>query len=175
VFAECHRVLKDDGLLVFTYHHSRTEGWSALAQAVIGSGFSIVNAHPIKAEMSVATPKSQAKDPIQLDIIMVCRKQEYDNRPKADALNALESARKKSALKISKLTSSGLKLSKNDCRIVLTSQFIAELGPFAMTKNISVSLLACQAVLDADVNTSLPLETDSNHSQLELDFETTSI
>ncbi len=31
VFAECRRVLKDDGLLAFTYHHSRPEGWTSLA------------------------------------------------------------------------------------------------------------------------------------------------
>ena len=42
VFAECRRVLKDDGLLVFTYHHSRPEGWSSLAQAIYGAGFSVV-------------------------------------------------------------------------------------------------------------------------------------
>ena len=37
-------------------------------------GFVVVNSHPVKSEMSVATPKSQAKEPIQLDIIIVCRK-----------------------------------------------------------------------------------------------------
>ena len=75
VFRECHRILKDDGLLVFTYHHSRDEGWTALAEAVLGAGFTVVNSQPVKAEMSVATPKSQAKEPIQLDIIIVCRKE----------------------------------------------------------------------------------------------------
>jgi putative DNA methylase len=74
VFCECHRILKDDGLLVFTYHHSRDEGWQALTEAVLGAGFRVVNSQPVKSEMSVATPKSQAKEPIQLDIIVVCRK-----------------------------------------------------------------------------------------------------
>ena len=75
VFRECHRVLKDEGLLVFSYHHSREEGWHSLAEAIFGAGFSVINSHPVKAEMSGATPKSQAKEPIQLDIIIVCRKQ----------------------------------------------------------------------------------------------------
>src|SRR5262249_12211208 len=35
VFAECARVLKNDGLLIFTYHHSREEGWMALADAIL--------------------------------------------------------------------------------------------------------------------------------------------
>ena len=74
VFLECNRVLKQEGLLVFTYHHSRDEGWTALAEAVLGAGFFVVNAHPLKSEMSVATPKAQTKEPIQLDIAIVCRK-----------------------------------------------------------------------------------------------------
>ena len=40
VFRECGRILKDDGLLVFTYHHSRDEGWTALAEAILGRGSS---------------------------------------------------------------------------------------------------------------------------------------
>src|SRR5262249_32496015 len=30
VFSECYRVLKNGGLLVFSYHHSREEGWHSL-------------------------------------------------------------------------------------------------------------------------------------------------
>jgi putative DNA methylase len=63
VFRECHRVLKDQGLLVFTYHHSRDEGWESLAYAVLGAGFVVVNSQPVKAEMSGATPVAAAKDP----------------------------------------------------------------------------------------------------------------
>ncbi|MGH9424739.1 MAG: adenine-specific DNA methylase, partial [Terriglobia bacterium] len=80
VFKECRRVLRRDGLLIFTYHHSRPEGWTSLVEAVFGAGFSVVNAHPVKAEMSVAAPKSQAKEPIQLDIVLVCRPSEQDSR-----------------------------------------------------------------------------------------------
>ena len=74
VFQECHRVLKDNGMLIFTYHHSRSKGWQSVIKAILESGFFVINSHPVKSEMSVATPKSQAKEPIQLDIIIVCRK-----------------------------------------------------------------------------------------------------
>ncbi|MCH8047257.1 MAG: adenine-specific DNA methylase, partial [Planctomycetes bacterium] len=99
VFAECCRVLRDDGLLAFTYHHSRPEGWTSLATAVHGAGFSIVNAHPVKAEMSVATPKSQAKEPIQLDVILVCVKRELDDRKAPPPNVAFERACEKSFAK----------------------------------------------------------------------------
>jgi hypothetical protein len=74
VFRDCHRVLKDDGLLIFTYHHSRSEGWSAILEATHEAGFYIEATHPVKSEMSVAIPKQQAKSPIDIDIIVVGRK-----------------------------------------------------------------------------------------------------
>ena len=74
VFEDCHRVLKDDGLLIFTYHHSRPEGWSAILEAIHEAGFYIEATHPVKSEMSVAIPKQQAKSPIDIDIIIVGRK-----------------------------------------------------------------------------------------------------
>jgi putative DNA methylase len=129
VFSECRRVLKPGGLLVFTYHHSRAEGWSSLADAVYGAGFSIVNAHPVKAEMSVATPKSQAKEPIQLDVILVCRNREEDQRPRLPPTDACDKAVDLASNKIERLAVSGLTLSRNDCRVVVFSQFLSALGP----------------------------------------------
>jgi hypothetical protein len=74
VFKECHRVLKRDGLLVFTYHHSRIDGWLALYRAIRESGFYATHAHPVKSEMAVAIPIQQSKTPINFDLIIVCRK-----------------------------------------------------------------------------------------------------
>ena len=74
VFRDCHRVLKDDGLLIFTYHHSRSEGWSAILEAIHEAGFYVEATHPVKSEMLVAIPKQQAKSPIDIDIIVVGRK-----------------------------------------------------------------------------------------------------
>jgi putative DNA methylase len=124
VFRECRRILKDDGLLVFTYHHSRDEGWEALGQAVLGAGFVVVNSHPVKAEMSVAAPKSLAKDPIQLDIIVVCRKQEAAGVCEPLSIpGAIESA----SSKLKRLLDEGFTLSRNDRRIVLFGQLLATL------------------------------------------------
>ncbi|MGI0016066.1 MAG: DNA methyltransferase, partial [Nitrososphaera sp.] len=35
VFVECHRILKDDGLLVFTFHHNKTWAWEGIAQLLL--------------------------------------------------------------------------------------------------------------------------------------------
>ena len=123
VFRECHRVLKDEGLLVFSYHHSRDEGWDAIAQAVLAAGFVVVNSQPLKAEMSVATPKSQAKCPIQLDIVLVCRKYVPDR-----LAFSREQATTSAISKINRLKDAGFQLSVNDERIVFYGQLLSTLS-----------------------------------------------
>ncbi len=124
VFEECRRVLKDKGLLIFTYHHSRGEGWRALAHAILGAGFNVVNAHPVKSEMSVAAPKSQAKEPIQFDIVLVCRK--------ASVASATDSSLPETALasarvKIQRMREAGFTLSGNDRKVIVFGQLLASL------------------------------------------------
>ncbi len=73
VLRECTRVLKPGGLLIFSFHHSRNEGWEAVGQAIFEANLGVVAAHPIKAEMSGASPKSQTEEPINYDAILVCK------------------------------------------------------------------------------------------------------
>lgn len=44
VLVECRRVLKDDGVLAFSFHHSRPEGWAAIHEAVSTAGLCVVGA-----------------------------------------------------------------------------------------------------------------------------------
>ena len=140
VLSECHRVLKNDGLLVFSYHHSRKDGWTSLAAAVSGAGFTFINAHPVRAEMSVGTPKSLAKEPIQLDSLLVCRKARFDTRslvtPEGALLEAVERARAKMAA----LEQCGFVLSANDRRVAVMGQFIACISPQRGAAELSSSL-----------------------------------
>ena len=154
VFAECGRVLRDDGLLVFTYHHSRPEGWRSLAEAVWGAGFCFVNAHPVKAEMSVATPKFQAKEPIQLDVILVCRKSTTaDRRLPHDDVKALERAK----AKIHRLAGAGFTLSRNDRRITLIGQLLCSIDH---GDNLDSLNLAVERAMDDDSFSPLPVVHD---------------
>jgi putative DNA methylase len=147
VFQECHRILKDDGLLVFTYHHSRDDGWKALATALLGARFAVVNSHPVKSEMSVAAPKSQAKEPIQLDIILVCRKGEtFGARPPLTPGKALASAR----VKLQRLEKAGFVLSRNDRKIVLFGQLLTALVSATQLDELSVRVERNLAELEMD-------------------------
>lgn len=148
VLTECRRVLREDGLLVFTYHHSRMDGWTSLADAVVGAGFSIVNSHPVKSEMSVAAPKSQAKEPIQLDVVLVCRKQTADIRKRSDARLALQRAVKHATSKARRLQECGLALSVNDRRVILISQFLVETCAGRSAEQLSDDLSSSLTDLD---------------------------
>ncbi|MGH7794436.1 MAG: DNA methyltransferase [Candidatus Binatia bacterium] len=148
VFSECCRVLKDDGLVVFSYHHSRADGWTALADAILGAGLTFVNCHPVKAEMSVATPKSQAKEPIQLDVLLVCRKQSGDKRGKQSVDAAIKRAFARAKAKGAQLQSCGLILSVNDRRVILIGQFLVEACPGRSAGQLSHALFEKLAELD---------------------------
>lgn len=126
VWIEGCRVLKDDGLLVFTYHHSRSEGWRSVLEALMSAGFTITAAHPIKAEMSVAIPKHQANEPIDLDIIIVCRKAAFS--PADTAKRSWSAAVLTATSQIQRLRRAGRELSRNDIRVVVTAQVLRYLS-----------------------------------------------
>ena len=143
VWAECHRVLADDGVLAFTYHHSRAEGWQCVLQALAQAGFGITAAHPIKSEMSVAMPKRQAKEPIDLDIILVCRKRQT-LAPCAWQDSMWDEAQARASSQTQRLRASGRPLSRNDVRIILMAQLIRQLS-LAPDPEGALPLLAANA------------------------------
>ena len=129
VLQESNRVLKDEGLLIFTYHHSRLEGWQSVLNAVVTAGFRIDACHPVKAEMSVATPKHQARAPINFDIIMVCRKSQCRSvKPDTVRGLTLAPALERAEAQIDRLRTSGWKLSRNDIGVVVMAQVVAEIS-----------------------------------------------
>jgi hypothetical protein len=75
VFRQCHRVLKDDGLMVFTFHHSEERAWEALLRAVINAGFEIVGVFPVHGEAESST-HLMGTEGIAYDLIHVCRKRD---------------------------------------------------------------------------------------------------
>lgn len=73
VFSECSRVLKEDGVMVFTFHHRKAQAWSALLAAVLEAGFAVTAVFPVHAETSVSM-HIKGKDAIEYDAVVVCRK-----------------------------------------------------------------------------------------------------
>jgi transcriptional regulator with XRE-family HTH domain len=151
VWRECRRVLKDEGLLVFTYHHSRPEGWEAVLRSLIDAGFVAMVTHPIKAEMSVAVPKQQAKEPIDFDMVFVCRKRAQVSEPAAPS--PVEDSVPATWDQIQRLREAGYRLSRNDVRIILVARLVVCLSACASTdlaaRYLTENSGAIEAAIDA--------------------------
>lgn len=137
VFSECGRVLKQEGVLCFSFHHSRISGWSAIYEAIGVSGFSVVAAHPIKAEMSGASPKSAAKDPINLDAILVCKK--VCSQPKGVNLN--DELRSNTVRVINEQESIRQTLSSGDRFVIACSQALVVASKYGLTTKAAKGLM----------------------------------
>ncbi len=72
VFKECNRVLKDEGLLIFTFHHNKLWAWESIGKVLLDSGF-YVSATPIVRSEGKSGFHS-SKGNIRYDCIFVCRK-----------------------------------------------------------------------------------------------------
>lgn len=95
VLSECHRVLKDQGVLAFSFHHSRSEAWVAIYEALRMSGFVVVAAHPVHGEIRGSSPKNATKHPISIDAILVCKKALPESRRDAmrrDVVSSVEAS-----------------------------------------------------------------------------------
>jgi putative DNA methylase len=164
VLGECKRILKRNGLLVFTYHHSRADGWLALAQAIYGAGFSVVQAHPVYAEMANATPKAQTKEPILLDAILVCRLQEDDGRPSQNSPKALKLALQAANRQLQRVAASGHTPSEGDKFVIGAAQFFVALGSSV------TSTYAAQAFRERreELQAAMALTDFSSHDKIEM-------
>lgn len=109
--------------------YARPEGWSSLAAAIFGAGFSVVEAHPVRAEMSVATPKSQASEPIQIDVLLVCRTRAHDRRTAVAPELAWTRAEEVATARCERLEAVGFTLSRHDRVVARCAQFLVALGP----------------------------------------------
>jgi len=74
VLQRCHDALKDDGLLVFTFHHNKLSGWLTIARALLSAGFYVSAAPVVRSEGKSGFHSSEGN--IKYDAVLVCRKRE---------------------------------------------------------------------------------------------------
>lgn len=68
-FSKIHNFLKEDGVLVFTYHHSDSESWGELLEAICNVNFEVTATYPITADIQ----KFTEGELVSFDIIVVAR------------------------------------------------------------------------------------------------------
>jgi putative DNA methylase len=164
VLTECCRVLKDDGILAFSFHHSHSEGWAAIHEAITSSGLIIVAAHPVHAELRAAKPKTAAKDPISLDAILVCKKRlEFDSASLDERLIIQQSeaiARR--------LQDAGMSISLADRFVILASQVLIPLSKQKIDFDSAYNMLqqihqVAQEIVPVDVKNYAPTNSKVKH------------
>jgi putative DNA methylase len=121
VFFECYRVLKDDGVLVFSFHHSKPEGWAAIYQSIILAGFRLINFYPVHGELTAASSKYAANSPISIDTLLICKKDNFTND------NALKYKYYTLDKYIHDFSESDFKLSENDKFVIETALLLVQL------------------------------------------------
>ncbi|WP_135823666.1 DUF1156 domain-containing protein [Halorussus ruber] len=68
-FSTVRRALKDDGALTFTYHHSDSESWGELLEALCEVGFTVTATYPVSADLT----KFLEGESVSFDIVVVAR------------------------------------------------------------------------------------------------------
>ncbi len=72
IFAECRRIIKDDGIMTIMFTHKSTDAWDALTIGIIEAGFRITATWPVKTEADsslVIRDKASARS----SILLACR------------------------------------------------------------------------------------------------------
>lgn len=84
LFERVYIRLSENGLIVFTFHHTDQEGkvWECLLESLCRTGFEIVAVYPIHAD-SETSLHLMDKANISYDLIHVCRKRREDPRPRS--------------------------------------------------------------------------------------------
>lgn len=78
IFAECHRVLRDDGVMTVMFTHKRAEAWDTLGMALMEASFEIATSWPVNTESETSSHQMQ-KNSAASTVMLVCRK-----RPSSD-------------------------------------------------------------------------------------------
>ena len=72
IFAECRRVLKDDGIMTVMFTHKDTGAWDALAMSLMDAGFVITASWPVNTE-AAGSLHIKDKAAANSTIFLVCR------------------------------------------------------------------------------------------------------
>lgn len=82
IFAECRRVMKDDGIMTMMFTHKTQAAWETLTRALIESGWIISSSFPVDSEASVSMHQKEMAAAAS-SIFLACRKRDLEDRAPA--------------------------------------------------------------------------------------------
>jgi adenine-specific DNA methylase len=75
IFTECHRVLRDDGVMAVMFTHKRAEAWDTLGMGLMEAGFTIETSWPVNTESEQSIHQAK-KNAAASTIMLICRKRD---------------------------------------------------------------------------------------------------
>ncbi|MGB9903850.1 MAG: DUF1156 domain-containing protein [Desulfotomaculales bacterium] len=82
IFAECRRVLKDDGIMTIMFTHKTQEAWEALTRSLIENGWTISSSMPVESEATESIHQKNTASAAS-SIFLTCRKRKPGEGPPA--------------------------------------------------------------------------------------------
>ncbi len=149
IFGECRRVIKPNGLLIFTHHHRSLIAWQNLAVAVLLNRFSVKNVFPVRSEGRGGFHNSEGN--LRWDAVVVARpiKKLENKNPSLKiigkrVLNQLEYWKKRLEL-------SNISLSDSDSISMRRAFLLKEFSDFKVNESDLMKMMA-----DVDLVHTLP-------------------
>ena len=116
VFSEAHRILKDEGLMAFTFHHKEHEAWSSVMGAVLDAGFYVSAIYPVHSEQPTSI-HIRGQQAIEYDSVVVCRKRTGDGHISWEQLE--DQIHFQAAETLRQLQTTGQGLSRADVSVIV--------------------------------------------------------
>jgi putative DNA methylase len=118
-WAEAGRLLKQGGLMAFTFHHSADAPWVDVLEALFNAGYLLVATYPIRSDETKGATGAFGSRKIEYDIIHVCRKRLEE--PKAVSWARMRRWVKEEASQLKELLehSHGKELPESDLLVIL--------------------------------------------------------
>lgn len=82
IFAECRRVLRDDGIMTMMFTHKTQDAWETLTRALIENGWTISASFPVDSESSTSLHQRDMAAAAS-SIFLACRKRDMTDREPA--------------------------------------------------------------------------------------------
>ncbi|EPH40362.1 hypothetical protein STRAU_6625 [Streptomyces aurantiacus JA 4570] len=138
VWTESARVLKPGGLLAFTFHQARISGWVQVVESLRRSGWAVMAVQPVKGEMTTSVVKAGAREPSNLDSVVVCRRVvDGATNPHSSVEEALATATKE----LTDLLDAHIDVGAGDVRSVVRGALLAHLASTGADLDESVATL----------------------------------
>ena len=173
VFFKSGKLLKDDGFLVFTFHHKDNEAWVAVLEAIFRAGFFLVAVYPNESDAKKGGALGAQK--IAYDTIHVCKKRVvYSQSGQRSWAGVRDEIRKKARVEI-KMIESGRygsdKLAGADVNIILIGKclelYSRHYGMIVDYKGdvvpLGEALISIRMMVEQIVTTQQPLPAELEH------------